>query len=227
VKLYNRLGNFHRMIGDSQNAIECFRKALSLESHNSDVLINLARLLQKLDFHEDAIYLTRKSIEFIRADRLPWFQHFTLAEIYKLNGFEDEALVHVKYCLKLKPGYVNAVKLLNELTSKNIIQNLQFPFLFQMFETVHSVLLGSAPSFYLQLFFHLFIIVFLIFFGIIYSLLNILFEDKDPNEEQPAQQQKKITANEGFSLNKYSCSIISNGIKTIKTKNSRFRIKKV
>ena len=58
------------MTGDAPNALECFRKALYLEPHNSDVLINAARLLYKLKLYDDAIYLTQKSLEYVRQDRL-------------------------------------------------------------------------------------------------------------------------------------------------------------
>jgi tetratricopeptide (TPR) repeat protein len=107
VKLYNRIGNYHRIVGNAHQSIECFRRALLLEPHNSDVLINLARLLLKLKLHDDAIFLTRKSLEFIRADRSPWLQHFTLAEVLKANGYLDEAELHAEYTLKLKPNYSN------------------------------------------------------------------------------------------------------------------------
>jgi tetratricopeptide (TPR) repeat protein len=58
------------LTGDAPNALECFRKALYLEPHNSDVLINAARLLYKLKLYDDAIYLTQKSLEYVRQDRL-------------------------------------------------------------------------------------------------------------------------------------------------------------
>lgn len=110
VKLYNRIGNYYRIIGNAHQSIECFRKALVIEPHNSDVLINLARLLLKLKFYDDAIFLTRKSLEYIRSDRSPWLQHYTLGEILKTNGYLDEAELHIEYTLKLKPNYSNGNK---------------------------------------------------------------------------------------------------------------------
>lgn len=105
MKYYNRLGNFNRIIGDAESSIECFRKALEIEPHNPDVLINLARLLVKLRYYDDAIYLTRKSIDFMQPQRSPWFQHFTLGEIFHAKGLDAQALAHVRLSLKLKPGY--------------------------------------------------------------------------------------------------------------------------
>ncbi len=107
MKLFNRIGNFYRITGNALQSVECFRKALSLEPYNSDILINLARLYLKMHHYDDAIFLTRKSIEYIRSDRSPWLQHFTLAEILKTNGYLDEAELHIQYTLKLKPNYSN------------------------------------------------------------------------------------------------------------------------
>jgi tetratricopeptide (TPR) repeat protein len=217
--MYNRLGNFNRIIGDSLNAIECFRKALQLEPHNSDVLINLARLLFKLKFYDDAIILTRKSIEYIRHGRLPWFQHFTLAEIYKLNGFDKEAFTHVKYALKLKPGHENSMKLATELASKNIIENSQFFYLFRFFEAIFTILMDSAPSFYLQLFFHVFILVFLVIFGIIYSFLNILFDDREVTNilfKNKSIRSSITKLGVSSTQSAYDSSILANDVKSYK-----------
>lgn len=60
VQLYNQIGNFHRIKGDALLSIECFRKALSINPTNSEVILNLARVLFHQGYLEDAIYLTRR-----------------------------------------------------------------------------------------------------------------------------------------------------------------------
>lgn len=60
VQLFNQIGNFWRIKGDTKQAIECFRKALSITPTNSDVLLNLARVLFHMQYLDDAIHLTRK-----------------------------------------------------------------------------------------------------------------------------------------------------------------------
>lgn len=60
VQLYNKIGNFWRIKGNALNSIECFRKALSINPTNSEVILNLARVLFHQGYLEDAIYLTRK-----------------------------------------------------------------------------------------------------------------------------------------------------------------------
>lgn len=172
------MGNFNRLIGDSHNAIECFRKALNLDPRNSVILINLARLLLKLKYYDDAIYLTKRSIEFSNKSRSTWFQHFTLAEIYNTlgEGYDNQALSHVLLALKLRPANAKATKLATELGSKSFIQSSRFVYMFRIFENIFFMLTSTAPSFYLQLFFHMFILVFLILLGIVYSLMNLIFD---------------------------------------------------
>lgn len=60
IHLYNQIGNFWRIKGNALNSIECFRKALSINPTNSEVILNLARVLFHQGYLEDAIYLTRK-----------------------------------------------------------------------------------------------------------------------------------------------------------------------
>lgn len=60
VQLYNKIGNFWRIKGNALISIECFRKALSINPTNSEVILNLARVLFHQGYLEDAIYLTRK-----------------------------------------------------------------------------------------------------------------------------------------------------------------------
>lgn len=66
VSLYNQIGNFWRIKGDAHKSIECFRRALAVSPHNAEVLLNLARVLFTLQYLDDAIYLTRRSLEVLR-----------------------------------------------------------------------------------------------------------------------------------------------------------------
>lgn len=60
VQLYNQIGNFWRIKGDAKHSIECFRRALAVSPTNSEVLLNLARVLFNLQYLDDAIHLTRR-----------------------------------------------------------------------------------------------------------------------------------------------------------------------
>ncbi|KAK3927930.1 Tetratricopeptide repeat protein 17 [Frankliniella fusca] len=81
VKLYNQIGNFWRIKGDTQKSIECFRRALAVSPDNAEVLLNLARVMLNLQYWDDALKLTVWSLD--KTDKNAWQQHFTLGEIFK------------------------------------------------------------------------------------------------------------------------------------------------
>ena len=66
VDLYNQIGNFWRIKGDTHKSIECFRRALAVSPNNAEILLNLARVLFNLQYLDDAIFLTRRSLEVCR-----------------------------------------------------------------------------------------------------------------------------------------------------------------
>lgn len=115
VQLYNQIGNFWRIKGDAAKAIECFRRALAVSPHNAEVLLNLARVLFTLQYLDDAIYLTRRSLEVQPPDKDAWQQYFTLGEIFKAYGHYQEASVHLRHTLELKPGFEPAQIALKEM----------------------------------------------------------------------------------------------------------------
>ncbi|XP_049823681.1 uncharacterized protein LOC109606137 isoform X2 [Aethina tumida] len=115
VQLYNQIGQFWRIKGDTEKAIECFRRALAVSPHNSDVLLNLARVLFALQYLDDAIYLTRRSLEVLNSVKGAWQQYFTLGEIFKAYGHYQEAMVHLRHTLELKPGFEPALVALREM----------------------------------------------------------------------------------------------------------------
>lgn len=115
MQLYNQIGQFWRIKGDTEKAIECFRRALAVSPHNSDVLLNLARVLFALQYLDDAIYLTRRSLEVLNSVKGAWQQYFTLGEIFKAYGHYQEAMVHLRHTLELKPGFEPALVALREM----------------------------------------------------------------------------------------------------------------
>ncbi|XP_074655454.1 uncharacterized protein LOC141909025 [Tubulanus polymorphus] len=115
AQVYNQIGNFWRIKGNTQLSIECFRKALSISPNNPDVLLNLARVLFNLQYLDDAIFLTRRSLEMQPPDQNPWLQHFTLGEILKAYGHYQEATHHFRHTLELKAGFQPAQAHLREM----------------------------------------------------------------------------------------------------------------
>ena len=86
-------------------SIDCFRKALHFSSDNADVLLNLARVLFNLQYLDDAVFLTRRSLERQPSDQNSWLQHFTLGEILKAYGHFRDAALHFRHALDLNPGF--------------------------------------------------------------------------------------------------------------------------
>ncbi|XP_066587121.1 tetratricopeptide repeat protein 17-like isoform X2 [Prorops nasuta] len=117
VQLYNQIGNFWRIKGDAQRSIECFRRALAVSPHNAEVLLNLARVLLILQYLDDAAYLARRSLELQPPDRNAWEQYLTLGQIFKAYGHFQEAAVHLRHALELKPDLSDAAEALKEVES--------------------------------------------------------------------------------------------------------------
>ena len=76
MEIYNQIANFWRIKGDTQASIECFRRALAVSPNNAEILLNLARVLFNLQYLDDAIFLTRRSLEVQPPDQNAWQQHF-------------------------------------------------------------------------------------------------------------------------------------------------------
>ncbi|XP_018392586.1 PREDICTED: uncharacterized protein LOC108771723 [Cyphomyrmex costatus] len=117
VQLYNQIGNFWRIKGDAQRSIECFRRALAVSPHNAEVLLNLARVLLVQHYLDDATYLARRSLELQPPDRNAWEQYLTLGQIFKAYGHFQEAAVHLRHALELKPDLSDAAAALKEVES--------------------------------------------------------------------------------------------------------------
>ncbi|EZA59137.1 uncharacterized protein LOC105275542 [Ooceraea biroi] len=115
VQLYNQIGNFWRIKGDAQRSIECFRRALAVSPHNAEVLLNLARVLLVQHYLDDATYLARRSLELQPPDRNAWEQYLTLGQIFKAYGHFQEAAVHLRHALELKPDLSDAADALKEV----------------------------------------------------------------------------------------------------------------
>ncbi|XP_055913550.1 tetratricopeptide repeat protein 17-like [Eupeodes corollae] len=115
VHLYNQIGNYWRIRGDARQSIECFRRALAISPTNAEVLLNLARVLYNLQYLDDAIHLTRRSLEVQPPDRSAWRQYFTLGEIFKAYGHFQESVLHLRHALELYPQHEPILKALRDV----------------------------------------------------------------------------------------------------------------
>lgn len=120
MELYNRIGNFWRIKGNTKLAIECFRHALALTPNNADILLNLARVLFNLNYHEDAIFLAERSLtEKLKqpSPSNPWLQYFTLGESFKGRQKYETATMYFQKALQLNPNLHAAEVHLREMGS--------------------------------------------------------------------------------------------------------------
>merc|ERR1719282_2321693 len=115
VEMYNQIANFWRIKGDTRASIECFRRALAVSPNNAEILLNLARVLFNLQYLDDAIFLTRRSLEVQPPDQNAWQQHFQLGEILKAYCHYQEAALHLRHVLELKPNYGPALSALADM----------------------------------------------------------------------------------------------------------------
>ena len=58
-----------------------FRRALAVSPNNAEILHNLARVLFNLQYLDDAIFLTRRSLEVQPHDQSAWQQHFQVISL--------------------------------------------------------------------------------------------------------------------------------------------------
>lgn len=123
IHLWNQIGNFWRIKGNAGHAIECFRRALSVAPTNADSLLNLARVLFNLQYLDDAISLTKRSLEVHPPDRSAWRQYFTLGEIFKAYGQLSDAILHLKQALALHPQYEPIRRLIAEAEKIEVASN--------------------------------------------------------------------------------------------------------
>ena len=113
--LFNLVGNFLRIRGDTFHAIECFRGALTIDSHNTDVLLNLARILINLAYNRDALWIVKHSLKDKKPDQKPWLQHFMLGRIYLTLNELEKAAKHFKISLEHNPAFQPTVHHLKNL----------------------------------------------------------------------------------------------------------------
>ena len=80
VELYNQIGNFWRVKGDTQKCIECFRRALAVSPNNAEVLLNLVIFL--FFFFLIKLFCRPQSLFFPLFKACP---QFLIMEIYTLK----------------------------------------------------------------------------------------------------------------------------------------------
>jgi len=112
---YTWRGNYWRMIGDTLQAIQCFRKALEVSPRNSNVLLYLGRILFKLEYFDDAIFATKKSLKFREVGSNGWKQHFQLGEMEVATDNLKEAVHILRRAHRLRPDHEPLAKMVRDI----------------------------------------------------------------------------------------------------------------
>nr|KAG5695345.1 hypothetical protein BaRGS_006569 [Batillaria attramentaria] len=121
----------------------------TVENH-PDVLLNLARVLFNLQYLDDAIFLTRRSLEMQPSEQNSWLQHYTLGEILKAYGHYQEATLHFRHCLELNPDFQPAIAHLREMEgtpSPSVTQYTLFIILFLVLGVLFGVVTSIEANF--------------------------------------------------------------------------------
>lgn len=148
--IYSQIGNYWRIRGNTQLSIECFRKALAVSPNSPDILLYLARILFNLEYLDDAIFLTRRSLAMQTNEDNTWHQHFTLGEILKAYGHYSEASLHFQQALRLNPGFQRAEAHLKDMEgapNPSMTQYTLFIILFLIMGVVFGVITSMEASY--------------------------------------------------------------------------------
>jgi len=118
---FNDLGNVWRVKGETSLAVECFRKALSLEIQNTDALLNLACSLHNVGHSQDAEHLLRTALEVVPNSVL---HHFTLGNVLIAQDEVDAAAQSFQTALSLQPSFSIAQDRLIDLIAQGWLPGL-------------------------------------------------------------------------------------------------------
>jgi len=115
-------GNYWRMKGDTLQAIQCYRMSLEVSPRNSNALLYLGRILLKVEYFDDAIFVTKKSLKFREVRSNGWKQHFQLGEIEVATGNLKEAVVTLRRAQRLRPDHEPLKKMVRDIERKVFCQ---------------------------------------------------------------------------------------------------------
>lgn len=103
ARYYQALGTFFRTFGDKDNAVESFRKAVSLSVGRSKVkaLCSLAELLSEMDQSDEALPLIEEALDLEPGKS---FVVATASMVYEATGQTGKALDIIRDGLRISPG---------------------------------------------------------------------------------------------------------------------------
>ncbi|WP_170163955.1 putative 2OG-Fe(II) oxygenase [Eilatimonas milleporae] len=109
AEILNNKGNMLKNAGRLEEALECYRLALTIVPDFSEALFNQALLQQQMNNHRSALELLDKLIS-ISSDEARFWTARALSR--KAMGDVDDARNALEQALRISPGYTNALHML-------------------------------------------------------------------------------------------------------------------
>ncbi len=94
--------------GSHREALRCFRRSLTLNPGNAEVMVNIGTILQGLNKRKGAEVWYRRALEFDPGYALA---HYDLATVLDVDGCpadQEEASLHYLAAINLSPSYADA-----------------------------------------------------------------------------------------------------------------------
>eukprot|EP01029_Cantina_marsupialis_P028285 TRINITY_DN775967_c0_g1_i1.p1 TRINITY_DN775967_c0_g1~~TRINITY_DN775967_c0_g1_i1.p1 ORF type:complete len:294 (-),score=70.84 TRINITY_DN775967_c0_g1_i1:148-1029(-) len=135
--LWGQLGNTWRATGDVSIALQCFRKALSLNDHDPDILLNVSVVLYNLGYFADALVFVEGGLE---AAPYGVLHHLTHGTVLQALSRDQEAIEAYETALSIQPEYEPVKQRLYHLKNGSFIDITLQKQLYQVFNVGSSVL---------------------------------------------------------------------------------------
>jgi tetratricopeptide (TPR) repeat protein len=100
------MGYSYGQLGDHENEVKCYEKAIDLGFYGSNIFFNLGMVYGEMGKLDDSIRIFKKAVEIEpkKADN-----HFGLALAYQRMGSYELAEKELKRSIKLDPGSIDAI----------------------------------------------------------------------------------------------------------------------
>ena len=105
MKIYENLGNAYYYLSDYKNAVESYKKVLSVAPRNIGSLFGLANTYYKMGMLDEAIMYYQKIIEI---DRYNYYAYNNLGTIYVQKNRPVVAREYFKRAIEIAPQYKGA-----------------------------------------------------------------------------------------------------------------------
>lgn len=120
----------------------------------------------RLKYYEDALLLTRKSLEFNKVKETSYLQLYTIGEILRNYGYTQDSIVNFNLALKIKPNYKPALRQLKQIEGEQTARDNKVTF----------------ASFDFSISLNTFILIIILISGVICVVLSILYERNDAKQ---------------------------------------------